>query len=263
MSRVIKSSFVNNTKSEKKTIGLKKVITNENDGAIVVSENQDTIRAKSAEDELEKVRLEAEKLLSDAQLEYERVQQKINEEIIESQKRAEELFKQAEEKGYNEGFQHGLHEGQRQYETAIEEAKDIVTSSRKDYFHRLEEAEPVIVQLAIKVAEKIISESLENNQEIWLSIVKDVINEVREQEHVKIYVHPQCFELTLNHKEELRLLLPNCENLSIYPDLHLEENGCTIETPYGKIDASIDSQLSEIKYALLEKLKEMGGYESS
>ncbi|WP_245712515.1 flagellar assembly protein FliH [Anaerobacillus alkalilacustris] len=259
---MIKSSFVNNMKSEKKTIGLKKVITNENDGAIVESEDH-TISAKSAEDELEKVRLEAEKLISDAQLEYERVQQKINDEIIESQKRAEDLFKQAEERGYNEGFQHGLHEGQRQYETAIEEAKDIVTSSRKDYFHRLEEAEPVIVQLAIKVAEKMIFDSLENNEEIWLSIVKDVINEVREQEHVKIYVHPQWFELTVNHKEELRLLLPNCENLSIYPDLHLGENGCTIETPYGKIDASIDSQLSEIKYALLEKLKEMGGYESS
>lgn len=266
LSKVIKSSFAKTIDSEKKTIALKKVILENQFGEDVVQSNNDHFvesNIKLAEEKLQIAIEEAEKIKQEAQAEYEMAQQRINDEIIANQIKAEEMYKQAEENGYNEGFQQGLQEGQKQYETFIEEAREVVAASKRDYFQRLDESEPAIVQLAIKVAEKIISNTLDTNQDEWLSIVKDVINEVREQEQVKIYVHPNWYEFTLSHKEELRLQLPNCDHLYIYPDVHLEEHGCLIETPYGKIDASVDSQLTEMKDALLEKLKELGGYEGS
>ncbi|UTW69206.1 hypothetical protein KHA80_19745 [Anaerobacillus sp. HL2] len=60
-----------------------------------------------------------------------------------------------------------LQEGQRQYEAFIFEAQEVVTP-KKDYFQRLEESEPAIVHLAIKVAEKSFSTTLDANQEYWL-----------------------------------------------------------------------------------------------
>lgn len=264
LSKVIKSIFANNLETEKKTIELKRVIqqTQSNDLNSVIEEHSDHAKSKLADEELQKALEQAETIRIEAQMEYERFQERMNEEILHNQEKAEEIFKQAEENGYNEGFQQGLQEGQRQYEGFIQEARAIVSSSKNDYFQRIEDAEPVIVQLAIKVAEKVIATSLEANSENWLQVVRTVINEVREQEQVKLYIHPNWYEYTLAQKEELKLLLPNCDNLYIYPDAHLEENGCQIETPFGKIDASVDSQLSEIKYALLEKLKELAGYES-
>lgn len=264
LSKVIKSFFANNLETEKKTIELKKVIqqTQLTDLNSDIDDQSYHAKSKLVDEELQMAIEQAETIRNEAQMEYERFQERMKEEILYNQQKAEELFKQAEENGYNEGFQQGLQEGQRQYEGFIQEARTIVSSSKNDYFQKLEDAEPIIVQLALKVAEKVISTSLEDDSENWLQVVKAVINEVREQEQVKLYVHPNWYEHTLTQKEELKLLLPNCDNLYIYPDAHLQENGCQIETPYGKIDASVDSQLAEIKYALLEKLKGLAGYES-
>lgn len=262
LSRVIKSFLANNLEKEQKTIALKKVIQEHlSVGEVISGEAQP--RVEIAAEKLQKAIEEADKIKKAANDEYEQFQGKMNKEILASQKVAEELSKQAKENGYNEGFQQGLQEGQKQYETSIQNARNVVAASENDYIHRIDEAEPIIVQLALKVAEKIIAEKITEKPDYWISLVKEVINEVREQSHVKLYIHPNWYDLTLSYKEELRLLLPNCENLYIYPDVHLEENGCTIETPYGKIDASVDSQLTEIKHTLLEKLKELDGYEGS
>lgn len=263
LSRIIKSSLANHL--EKKTIALKKL--NHDQGFVDNDKSEEEILnediVQSIDEQLQKARLEADEIRDLANREWEQFQQRINTETQANQKRAEEMFKKAEESGYNEGFQKGLQEGQKQYEAFIQEARDIVAASKNDYYQRLEEAEPVIVRLAMKVAGKIISANLNNDSEHWLAVVKDVINEIREQDQVKLYIHPNWYEVTLSHKEELSLLLPNCEQLYIYPDVHLEENGCVIETPYGRIDASVDSQLLEVKQALLEKLKEFGGHEGN
>jgi flagellar assembly protein FliH len=267
LSRVIKYFFTNNSAQVEKTIALKKVDQDQQAVDQIADHerefNNGLTAAEKNEQELQRALEEADIIRKEANEEYEQLQGKMNEEILASQKYAEEIYKQAEENGYNEGFQHGLQEGQKQYEALINDAKNVVEASKTDHFERLEEAETVIVELALKVAEKIVAEKITDQPDYWISLVKEVINEVREEEQVKLYIHPSWYEVTLAHKEELRLLLPNCQSLYIYPDIHLEENGCTIETRYGKINASVDSQLTEIKDALLEKLKEMDGYEGS
>ncbi|MCT8139821.1 flagellar assembly protein FliH [Anaerobacillus sp. CMMVII] len=263
MSKIIKSSLANNPDSEKRTIGLRSLtkFVNSTQMKNDSKENSSEINSKLVDEVLQKAMEEAESIRNEAKYEYEHFQERMNHEIQLNQQKAEDLYKHSEETGYNQGFQQGLQEGQRQYETFIQEAREIINASKEDYFQKLEDAEQVIVELAVKVSEKVIANSLKQEPSIWLPIVKAVIDEVREQEQVKIYVHPKWYEFTLAHKEELRLLLPNCENLYIYPDIHLDENGCQIETPYGKIDASVNSQLAEIKRALEEKLKELSGNE--
>ncbi|WP_161568294.1 flagellar assembly protein FliH [Anaerobacillus alkaliphilus] len=263
MSRVIKSFFANNLETEKKTIGIKKVTQESQGSNLIEFENQPSSsdQSKLVDEEIQKAMEQAEQIRKVAQAEYEDLQQRINDEMIAVQRQAEDLYRQAEENGYNEGFQQGLKEGQKQYETFIQDARNIIDASKNDYFHKLEEAEPIIIDLSVKVAEKILATTLELDREQWLSVVSSVINEVREHDLVKLYVHPQWFEYTLTHKEELKILLPNCDSFYIYPDAQLEENGCQVETAFGKIDASIDSQLTEIKYALHEKLKGLSDYE--
>lgn len=259
LSKVIKSSFTSIVDNEKKTIGLKKILHN-----LTVNEeiqrgpSKVTVNVNQGEDELQKAIEEANKIRSEAEHEYKLLQERINAEIVASEQQKEQLFKQAEETGYNSGFQQGLEQGKVQYEALIQEAKNVIDASKADYFKRIQEAEPMIVQLALKVSEKIISDTITEDQERWLSLVKGVINEVREQEHIKLYVHPSWYEYVLSQKEELKMLVPNCDNLYIYPDVHLNEQGCSVETSFGKIDASVDSQLNEIKHVLLEKLKEFG-----
>ncbi|MCD8501829.1 MAG: flagellar assembly protein FliH [Bacillaceae bacterium] len=254
MSKVIKSSNAKTIDSNQVKILLKEIhkqITTEN------AESTEEVNLSPLNQEvIEQSRREAIRIQEQAQLEYQQLQEQMRLEYLQHEKRAEQLLLEAERNGYNDGFQQGLNEGQKQFHELIEQAKDVVNASKRDYLKKLEDSEPLMIELAVKVARKIISNTINCDQQAILSIVKEVLNVVREQEMVKIYVHPNWYETVLTYKNELQLLVQNNEELYIYPDDKLEENGCVIETSFGKIDASLDSQLSEIKYALLEKLKE-------
>lgn len=79
---------------------------------------------------------------------------------------------------------------------------------------------------------------------------------MREQSEVKVYVHPFYYEMLVQQKDELRAVFNQPTDIFIYPDEQLTENGCVIETPFGRIDASVDTQLQQIKQQLLERLEE-------
>lgn len=53
-------------------------------------------------------------------------------------------------------------------------------------------------------------------------------------------------------------LFPKELDFYIYPDEELSEMDCIIESANGRIDASIDSQLEEIKNKLIELLESEG-----
>lgn len=262
LSKVIKSIFAKPNDSNKKQIQVKQISTQNLISQVEPEHELVETNTLTSQDIINEAHSEAAKIHEEARNEYEQLKQRMSMELEEHQKLAEEICVNAEKNGYNEGFQQGLEEGEKQFANFIEQAKSIVNASRQDYLQKLEDSEPVIIDLAMKVANKIVSRTLSDNEQAWMSVVKDVLKEVREQELVKLYVHPNWFEKVLTYKTELQLLLPNSEDLLIYPDEILEENGCIIETKFGRIDASIDSQLTEIKYALLEKLKE-NGYEGS
>ncbi|MFB4475339.1 flagellar assembly protein FliH, partial [Oceanobacillus caeni] len=60
------------------------------------------------------------------------------------------------------------------------------------------------------------------------------------------------------HKQELTQLLENNLKLSIYVKEELDVNACIVEHPFGQIDASIDTQLSQIKQILQDVVQENG-----
>jgi len=53
----------------------------------------------------------------------------------------------------------------------------------------------------------------------------------------------------------LDAVFPNGTQCFIYPDDDLEEFSCYIESEHGRIDASVSSQLVELKKNMMELLK--------
>ncbi|SER61173.1 flagellar assembly protein FliH [Salipaludibacillus aurantiacus] len=180
----------------------------------------------------------------------------MNEEKNRIQEESEQLYRQTAEEGFNQGFCDGAEKAKAEYESYISEARQVVLNAKEDYCRKLAESEPVMLNFAINLAEKIISHTVRNDESAWANLIKEAVTEVREQEEVKIYVHPEWYEATLQHKKELEGIALHTRELLIFPDSSLEKMGCVIETPYGQIDASVDSQLREMKRILFEKLKE-------
>lgn len=180
---------------------------------------------------------------------------------IENEKKAweeekERTLKEAEEVGYKFGYDAGYEEVFEQHRSLLSEANSIVDSSKVQFEKTIEKYEGAILHLAISVAEKILDQQLSNEPDRFLPIVQNAIEELKDSSYVSIVVHPKHYDLITKQKEELEQTLREENILSIYVDQDLDEHSCIIKHPYGQIDASIDSQLQQIKKALAEKIAE-------
>ena len=77
----------------------------------------------------------------------------------------------------------------------------------------------MILELAIKVAEKIIETKIEEQSKTFLPIVKRQLKKQKIIAEIQLHVHPVHYEDLLEQKEELRRpIFTKDTDLFIYPD---------------------------------------------
>lgn len=182
--------------------------------------------------------------------------------IIEQQKNTWEqeekplVIEQAQKEGYQQGIEDGQQKGYSEMAASIAYARDVIELAKEDYAKHIEAAEPVILEIAMNVAGKILAYEINHNEEAFFSMVKQAMKEARESKEVQLHVHPSQYPFLLSQKLELEAIFPKYAELYLFPDEELAEGSCIIESETGRIDASIDSQLTEIKNKLMELLLE-------
>ncbi|MDV2580599.1 flagellar assembly protein FliH [Alkalibacillus haloalkaliphilus] len=246
------SNLYQSTKVVKpKTIHVKPIGRSENTH-VEENENKDqhenlqqelTKKLNAADDKLKQAEDEANKLL-------EQTRQQITKEKEQLELEKQEVFERASQKGYDEGYQLGQQKAEQNYGELINEAEKIIDLSKQEYQNKLKSAEDDIVKIALEASEKIIQTKLNEEPELFKHVVKSVIDEVSDQEEIKVYVHVNQYELLLDYKEDLLSLMNSEHALSIYPNKKLNRNDCIIETRNGQIDTSIDTKLSQLKNVL-------------
>ncbi|WP_430785933.1 flagellar assembly protein FliH [Virgibacillus flavescens] len=195
--------------------------------------------------ELNELKQQSESLLVDAQKEIELEKENWNNE-------KQQLISETKKQGYETGFSTGKEESLKHYADLLSKTNEIVDSATIDYHAVLESSEEVILQLAMQAAEKIITLKLNDKPETFIDIIKSAINEIKEQSVVSIYVHPDNYQLVIKQKDELHRLLDSDSKLTILVKDNLQVNDCVIEHPFGQIDASIDTQLNQLRALLHE-----------
>ncbi|WP_158737691.1 flagellar assembly protein FliH [Alteribacillus sp. YIM 98480] len=269
MSRLIKAPHALTESSNKKAIQLKPISSHQTKDENSAAHTEDDTAAMmeyELQEKLGKVNEQQEaavQLKEQAKRELEQTRKQISEEEQESKQRIEQAFSKAKENGYAEGFEQGVNDGKASYDEAIEEVKAIIHSAKQEYTSYLEKAEPVILDLALAVANRVIYKSLEDEDGTWLEIVKNAVQEVKDHEDIAIYVPISRYEETKQQRQEIENVLTYSKELLLLPDGHLSEDQCIIETSYGRVDASLDSQLDELKNKLQDMLKEGRPDESS
>jgi flagellar assembly protein FliH len=246
LSNVIKKTYTDE-KEEKITIRLltmnrSKQPHEETDGSIQSLQNNEHI---------EKAIEAANLIVERANQEADQIRRQIEKEKRLFAEEKEKMYQQAHHEGYSKGIQLGQEKGYREVEELIQFAKSIVDEAKIEYQKCIDKSEQTILTLSIKVAEKILCSSLNENEERFLPLVKKAIDEVKNYKEVQLYVNPRRYALLIKKKEEL---LPHFHDgqLYIYPDENLSETSCIIETDGLRIDVGLDTQLQEIKKKLYE-----------
>ena len=164
-----------------------------------------------------------------------------------------------QQQAYDEGFQMGYEEGRQKaladMQGSITHANSIVVNSMNQAKDYLASQERVILELAIQAAGRIIGETLEADDERFLSIVRRGLKEVREMKEVKLYVSSRYHQLISGQMDELSAIFPPDVPFLLFVNEDLEDTECYIESNHGRVVVSIDKQLAELRTRLVELLE--------
>jgi type III secretion protein L len=113
------------------------------------------------------------------------------------------------------------------------------------------DAEKDVLDLALKVAAKIISRDLERDPDLVMEIVANCTEAARTSKAMIVKVHPEDGKILREKRPRLIELIGRSIDLSIRDDSEVERGGCMIQTEYGTIDGQIRTQFEMLRNVLM------------
>ena len=210
--------------------------------------------------------LERDKMLKEARMKIEiekanleQMRQTAFDDIRDMQTSWEKEKVQLQQDAYEEGFQVGYEEGRSkalaEMNDAVRIANEVTEHSKENAIKYVESQERVILELAMRTAERILGSVLDENDEKFISMVKRGLKEARESKEIKLYISTEDYENVSANRTELAAVFPPDIPFLIFANEDFQKSECMIETNQGRIVVSVDDQLIELKEKLVELME--------
>lgn len=154
----------------------------------------------------------------------------------------EKAKKRGEEEGYTAGYKKGLEDARLEAETIKKNAIELFEDAKEKVNQYINENEERILNLAVKIAEKIANHAIENNAEGIMLLAKPVFEEYSKSENIIITCNPENLDFLKSKLKEIEKLCPNAHIL-ILEDKNVGKNGIIIENENQIADLQIMRQL--------------------
>jgi len=177
--------------------------------------------------------------------------------LKEAKEKALAAEKEAYEKGFSQGEKDGLELGFKRLEAHLQSFQKVLAEIQrfqKDFF-QIHEKE--MVQFLITLVRKILRQDIPQAEKVVAATLHEAFQYVEERQRVEIRLHPKDYEFLKDHPERLPFPLneANPEGPKLVADPSLLRGGCLIETSFGSIDATVESQLDQITAGIWQKVE--------
>lgn len=194
------------------------------------------------------------------------------EEVLETARiKAEEITRQAEEdarvaqeegyqKGYDDGYQKGHDQGHQdayremtqRMEEDLEEQQNqmrqIIDSVTEEKERLLEQYLDDLKRICMAVSEKIIQTSLRSSGEVIKRMIVAATDKIKKTQWAKIYISRQDSEMLVRGDTQLLKEMAHLtDNLKVVAMENEDPGTCIIELPDEIVDASVNTQMENIK----------------
>ncbi len=164
----------------------------------------------------------------------------------------EQHLSRVSDDSYRKGFNEGV-DFQKKEVLPVMNAISAMTKTipliRKDIIAKTEEQ---IVKLSLAIAEKVINQEVATRKDVVLGVLKGVLNNISETEGMKIRLNPQDFRYIMEVKKDFLQSIDGVRNVVFEEDVSIKRGGVVVETMFGEVDARLESQLKEIRAAMLK-----------
>ena len=209
--------------------------------------------------------IQAEQILADARREADKILLQARDDADE---KAKEVFAKARGEGYQEGYVAGMAQAaqesrQAREEQAVrleEEIHRFMEHAGEALDRQMDQSVDDLRDLAMAVAEKVISVSLRSSADVIARMIQTAIDKRKKKEWVHIYI-AECDakRLTQLPASLTTALSALSDRVRIIPMADDESGTCIIEMPDEIIDASVSTQLSNLRTILNDTANSASG----
>jgi flagellar assembly protein FliH len=147
-----------------------------------------------------------------------------------------------------EGLEAGLEAGRAD---GLSEAVATLAAARLEATRLVDAAAGSAIALAAKMAEKIVGRAVALSPEVMAEIVGEALRACRPGPGLlRFRLHPDDLAAVETRRAALATRAPAAAAFELLADETVGRFGCVIETPHGRIDARLESQLSALERAL-------------
>ncbi|MEN2776569.1 FliH/SctL family protein [Acetivibrio clariflavus] len=205
--------------------------------------------SKDLDELIQGANIESEKIIKAAEIKAQKIIEAAEKQVSERIKAIEE---EARQKGFEQGYEQGYEEAKKMYEDLIFEAERIKEEANMEYNRIMSEIEADAMELVMDIARKVIGEEISVNKEHLLHLVREALGKSSNRENIVLKVSAQDYDYVVDNKEKLLSMVEGVGNLDIKRDPALKIGDCLVETPYGSIDAGVETKLAKIEDAFMK-----------
>ena len=204
--------------------------------------------------------LQAELILNQAREEAEAL---LNQAREQAQSEIEEIRAGARDEGYRDGYAQGIAKAmddavRDREETAARMEQDVKAFLQKASLAREElilQSRDELVELCLSIAEKVVRVSLKSSSEVIVRMIQTATERMRRQEWVHIYISGCDTRQVAKISPALTSTLGALsQHIKVVPMEDDESGTCIVETPEEIVDASVSTQMSNIRDVLHDQL---------
>ena len=217
---------------------------------------EEELPASPEEQQLRFAQIQAEAILADARNEAEQYKEEARREFEEELERLREAARQD---GYNQGYAEGMaaaaEEGRKERQELAQQQVEAVElfleQAARERDRMLDNSKEELKDLAVAIAEKVIRVSLKNSSDILLRMVDAATDTHKRCEWAHIYVADCDVEGKAYTATELASALGHISSrIRVIPMADDESGTCIVELPDVILDASVSTQLENIREVL-------------
>jgi flagellar assembly protein FliH len=197
---------------------------------------------KEADHILEKAMMEAEYMIAQAKRDALNV-------IEEATEAATGLLEEARFNGYNQGIADCEEKVSKRYLEVENQASKIISDALNERENILMGLTDEILALSLNISEKIIRTELGSNKDAFKLMVLSAVSKVAGTNNAKVRVSEADYENYFSNNRGDAFAEDNVLNISFIKDRNLKLGDCVIDTEGGTIDASLDTQMKQVKLA--------------
>jgi len=123
---------------------------------------------------------------------------------------------------------------------------EVVASFGRQRNQLFQQLKPGLVRLAIAVARQIVGRELNSDEEAVKRVIGKALDEMGRSGRVVARVSPEDAPILREAIKQDQWTAPPLVELEIVADASVSRGGCVLESDYGQVDATIETQVAEL-----------------